>query len=110
MNKYYGNIGFYEMIEISPGVWKDDIIERPYYGDIVRNQKRYSANDNVNPDTNINNSISIVMDPYAYANFKNIRYVEWMGSKWRVSDIEVQYPRLSLSIGGEYVEQPVGIT
>jgi hypothetical protein len=31
-----------------------------------------------------------------------MRYVEFMGTKWKITNIEVQYPRLTLSIGGEY--------
>jgi len=31
-----------------------------------------------------------------------IRYVTWMGTKWRVANIDVNYPRLNLSIGDVY--------
>lgn len=110
MNKYYGLIGFYEMVESAPGVWEDSIVERPYYGDVLRRQYNYRGADKINNDVDINHSISVVMDPYAYSNFSNIRYIEWMNKKWRVSGIDVEYPRLTLSIGGEYVEQPVGTT
>ena len=110
MNKYYGNIGFYEQTEDVPGVWAEHIIDRPYYGDVTRSHYISRAADKVNNNVDINHSISVVMDPYAYSTYKNIRYVEWNGSKWRVSGIEVQYPRLILSIGGEYIEQTTGTT
>lgn len=105
MNKYYGNIGFYEQVEDVPGVFNEHILERPYYGDVIREHRIYRVNDKVNPNVDVNHSISIVMDPYAYSNYKHIRYVEWEGNKWQVSSIDIQYPRLILSIGGEYVEQ-----
>ena len=56
----------------------------------------------VNDDLNINMTLSIVADPFAYQNFHQIKYAEYMGSKWKVSSIEVQYPRLILTLGGVY--------
>jgi hypothetical protein len=29
-------------------------------------------------------------------------YVEFMGTKWKITNVEVQYPRLILSVGGVY--------
>ena len=31
-----------------------------------------------------------------------MRYVEFMGAKWKISSVEVQYPRLILTVGGVY--------
>ena len=46
--------------------------------------------------------ISIVADPYANENFFAIRYVQWMGTLWKVTEVEVQSPRLLLRLGGKY--------
>lgn len=100
MNKWYGVIGYADNVEIEPGVFEDVIIERPYYGDIVRNTRRLQNSGNINDDINISNQISIVADPYANKNIYNMRYVEFMGTKWKITDVEVQFPRLILSIGG----------
>lgn len=100
MNKWYGVIGYADNVEIEPGVFEDVIIERPYYGDIVRNTRRLQNSGNINDDINISNQISIVSDPYANKNIYNMRYVEFMGTKWKITDVEVQFPRLLLSIGG----------
>lgn len=103
MAKYYGVIGFANTKETSPGVWTEEITERPYMGDVLRFNKRYEArSDEVNDNININNQISIVGDPFAYEHFAYLRYVEWMGVKWKVSSVEIQYPRLILNIGGVY--------
>lgn len=102
MAKYYGVIGFANTEETSPGVWEEVITERPYYGDVNRFNKRYDSRDQVNDNININNEISIVGDPFAYEHFAYLRYVEWMGVKWKVSSVEIHYPRLTLSIGGVY--------
>lgn len=102
MAKFYGNIGFAETIESEPGIWSQTIISRPYYGDLVRNFRKLENSGGVNDDINISNEISIIADPYANQNFHFIKYVEFMGTKWKVSNVEVQYPRLILTVGGLY--------
>lgn len=102
MAKYFGTIGFAETIETTPGVWKEQIKTRQYYGDVIRNSRRLQTSDKVNDDITISNEISIVSDPYANENFHSIRYAEFMGVKWKVTTVEVNYPRLLLTLGGEY--------
>lgn len=102
MAKFFGSIGYAETVETKPGVWSEQITERQYYGDLVRNMRRLESTNQVNENINIQNEISIVADPYAYKNFHAIRYVEFMGTKWKVSSVDVQYPRLILSVGGVY--------
>ena len=104
MAKWYGKVGYIETKETSPGVWKPEVIERPYFGDVLRNSSRWSSSsDSTNDDLNINNQISIVADPFAYRNFHSIKYVEFMGAKWKVTSVDAnQRPRLILTIGGVY--------
>lgn len=102
MAKFYGKIGYAVTEETTPGVWVEQITERSYYGDIVRNTRRLQASENLNDNINISNEISIVADPYANQNFHLMRYVEFMGAKWKISNVEVKYPRLILTTGGLY--------
>ena len=102
MAKFYGKIGYAENVETRPGVWRPTITEREYFGDLVRNTRRLESASQINDNINISNEISIVADPYAYQNFHSMQYVEFMGTKWKISSVEVQYPRLILSIGGVY--------
>lgn len=102
MAKWYGVIGFAELVETVPGVWEEKITERNYYGDLTRNTRRLQSTDQVNDNINIANVISIVADPYAQKHFHTMRYVEFGGTKWKLSEIEVQYPRLLLTVGGLY--------
>lgn len=104
MAKWFGKIGFAETVEKTPGVWVEDIVDREYYGDLIRNTRRLQSSDKVNDDVEIANQISIIADPYANENFHAIRYAEFMGSKWKVNSVEVQYPRLFLDLGGVYNE------
>lgn len=106
MPKFYGKIGFAESVETAPGVWEETIVERNYYGEVVRNTRKLVTSDHLNDDISITNEISIISDPYANKNFHSMRYVKFMGTAWKVNSIEVQYPRLILSLGGEfYAEQ-----
>ena len=100
MAKYFGVIGFAETKETVPGKWVEDITKREYYGDIIQNIRKLETSDQVNDNINVSNRISIVSDPYANQNFHAIRFAEFMGTRWKVSNIEVQYPRLILTLGG----------
>lgn len=104
MNKWYGVIGYADNVEVEPGVHEDIITEKSYYGDIIRNNRRIQNSGEINDNIIISNQISIVADPYAVQNIYNMRYVEFMGTKWKVSDVEVQFPRLILSLGGVWNE------
>lgn len=100
MAKWYGNIGFTNTMETDPGIWEDEIVVRPYFGDVINEQWKRQPSGGVNDDINVANRISIVADPYAMDHCSAITYVEFMGAKWKVSDINVQYPRLILTLGG----------
>ena len=103
MAKYFGRVGFSDGThQTSPGVWEEQIVEREYFGDVIRNTRRLRETEYLNDGISVGNDISIVSDPYALQNFHAIRYVEWMGSLWKVSSVEVQYPRLILGIGEVY--------
>lgn len=103
MAKFYGEIGYAETVETRPGVYIDRIIERNSYGDILKDtSSRSNSTDSVNDNLNINNRISIIADPYAINHFHSMIYVEFMGAKWKITNVEVQYPRLILSVGGVY--------
>lgn len=102
MAKFYGNVGYIKTVEVEPGIYDEQPVERPYYGDVTRNTSRYQSSGGVNDDININNIISIIADPFANENFQHMRYVEFMGTKWKITNVEVQYPRLILTIGGVY--------
>ena len=103
MAKFWGVVGYaHGTVESKPGVWSDSIVEKSYYGDVVRNTRRLDEVEKVNMDISVGNSISIVADAYASEHFFAIRYLEWAGTLWTVTDVEVQSPRLLLRLGGVY--------
>ena len=105
MPKYYGNIGFAVTEETKPGIWEEIITEKPYYGDVMINSRNLQTRDHVIDDVMINNSFSIVADPYATENMYAMRYLTWNGAKWKVTTVNVEYPRLILTVGGIYNEE-----
>lgn len=100
--KFYGPIGYATTVESEPGVFVEQIVEKNYYGDVIRNKRTLREGENLNPDISLQNSISVVADAYLFGNFLAIRYISWMGSLWTVSDVEIQAPRLVLRLGGVY--------
>lgn len=103
MPKFFGKVGFAVPTETAPGVWTDKIItERSYRGDITKMARRLNGSEYLNDNITVNNSISIVADAFANENFFAIRYVQWAGTRWKVSDVEVQRPRLILTLGEVY--------
>lgn len=102
MAKFYGKIGYGVTSEIRPGVWDETMTERPYYGDVNKLSRRLESSDKVIDDITISNEISILADPFAYENFHTMKYVEYMGAKWKINKVEVRFPRLTLVTGGLY--------
>ena len=103
MEKFYGKVGYCFTVETAPSVYEDaDPIERYYRGDVLRNASKWVSASQLNDNLRLVNRISIMADAYADQNFSAIKYVEYKGVLWKVTDIEVQRPRLILTLGGEY--------
>ena len=102
MARFYGKVGYGEDEDQGNGVHQLVITERNAFGDVVRNSRRNDQAEKVNDDLSVSNSISIVADTYANEHFFAIRYVEWAGTLWRVTEVEVASPRLILRLGGVY--------
>ena len=105
MSKVYVIVGYIEKQETSPGIWENAITEQRYRGDFVRNKTMWQQSGTLNDDLNISSEISILADAYAYNHFSSIRYVEFMGAKWKVLSASPERPRITLTLGGLYNEQ-----
>lgn len=101
--KFYGEVGFWVGDqEVKPGVYKPSFVEKLYSGNVNWNNRHFQNSEYQNENVRLNNQISILSDLYSQQNFASIRYVIWNGVKWRVTNVEVNYPRIVLTIGGEY--------
>lgn len=107
--KFYGKVGFAVSEEKiidgqHTGVWNQTITERQYYGEMTKPVNKWMTGSEVNDNSNFSSQISIVSDPFALNNFHSIKYVTYLGIKWKVTSIEIMRPRLLLTLGGEYVD------
>lgn len=101
--KYSGNIGFVVSTETSPGIWEEVALDRRYKGDVIRNVRRYeNGSYGVVDDINITNQISVVADTFMKENTSRMRYAEFEGTRWCISSVDISYPRIVLTLGGEY--------
>ena len=100
--KFYGPVGFVEIVETRPGVKTTVPVEYNYAGDVLRRSIKYQNGESVNDSISPQHQISILADPYARNHIGSMKYVKWMGTAWKISEISVQYPRLILTLGGAY--------
>jgi len=107
MAKFYGDVGF--MVDYLEGTDENEgvaveypIIERRYFGDVTRSSRRWDSGTDINDNLTISNQISIIADDYMNEHLFAIKYVKWMGARWKVSNVEIQRPRIQLTIGGVY--------
>ena len=103
MAKWFGKVGYSETVETTPGVWLPQDTVHEYYGDIKRNNTKWTGNsESTNDNLTINVQISIVADPFAIEKFYSMKWIEYMGIKWKITNVEPQFPRLLLTLGGEW--------
>jgi hypothetical protein len=102
MARFYGEVGFGVTVETIPGIAEGVIIEKKFRGDVLRDSTRFVVGDDVNPDSTISNSISIVASKFAFTNLKEIRYIMFEGERWQVNSLEVKKPRLIIGMGDIY--------
>lgn len=106
--RFYGEVGFsIGSKETAPGVWTNEIVARNYYGDILKNSRKWNTTDKLNDNLTITNKVSILADEFAFHHYGAMRYVDIHGTKWTVTDIELERPRMTLTLGGVY-NGPVG--
>lgn len=99
MAKFYGYVGFAEMVETAPGVHRETYVEYPYYGDLKQDLRKLQPTDTVNDTVVFQNLVEIMGDKYAYDHYFAMRYVRVNGVNWKVGYVEVRYPRLWIRFG-----------
>lgn len=102
MAKIHTKIGFAQTVEAVPGVWEEKTIERPYYGELTKNSRKWSSSETLNDDLTLTNTVSVLADSFAYQNYSAMRYIVLSNSKWKITSIDIGHPRLTLTIGGLY--------
>lgn len=110
MAKWYGKVGIADTVKVESGYFENQVVEHPCQGDVISNRWKRQNSGGINDDINLSNQISIIADPYILYHYSTIAYVEYMGTKWKVTDVEVQFPRLILNVGGVWHGNTSGTT
>lgn len=104
MARWYGEIGYKENVETSPGVIEEKVVPHECTGDMINLSRTVRNSGGINDNVEIGMELSIVGDPYALSHFSNMRYATYMGIKWKTRNVTVLYPRLNISLGEEYID------
>ena len=102
MSRFSGKLGFVMTRETEEGVWLEDKIEIPVKGTIRSLYVRNDNNSSVNSNLRLTNEVSVLMNSKITTYLETLKYVVWKGSKWEVQSIGVNYPRLTINLGGLY--------
>lgn len=102
MSRFSGKLGFVITRETEEGVWLEDVVEISVKGTIRSLWVRNNNNASVNTDLRLTDEISVLMDTKIKTHLETLKYVVWKGSKWEVQSIGVNYPRLTINLGGLY--------
>lgn len=105
MAKYYGHVGYGVSTVVRPGVHSPALTEREVFGDIFKDTSLNKKGEGLNDDISLSMKVSFIADPFALTNYSQIKYATHLGAKWKVNSIEVQFPRLVLTLGGGYNAQ-----
>lgn len=100
MSKFSGLVGYVTQSETSPGVWSSVENSNMMKGDIIRQSSNNQNDDKVNSDVTLSHRVSLLGDAYSFNNYYNIRWIEIHGQKWEISSIEIQRPRIVVTLGG----------
>ena len=101
--KFYGKIGFEITEDKGDDIWQEVVVEKTYYGDILRLQKNKDSGEHINDGLRLNSQFSILMDPWFQNHLSAVRYIEYMGAKWTIDSVDpTNYPRVLLTPGGLY--------
>ena len=102
MPRFSGKLGFVMTRETEEGVWLEEKIEIPIKGTIRSLYVRNDNNSSVNTNLRLTNEVSVLLNSKIATYLETLKYVVWKGSKWEVQSIGVNYPRLTINLGGLY--------
>lgn len=100
MARFTGLVGYVTQEQSVPGVWSPVENSKMMKGDIIRQSSSSQNGDKVNSDITLSHRVSLLGDAYAFGNYYTIKWVQLDGRKWQVSSVELQRPRIIVTLGG----------
>lgn len=100
MSKFAGLVGYVTQEESVPGVWSPVENPKMMKGDIIRQSSTNQNGDKVNSDVSLNHRVSLLGDAYAFNNYYSLKWIQLNGRKWEISSVELQRPRIVVTVGG----------
>lgn len=108
-------IGFRETIEKMDengnptSIWVEKITRRTYKAEVINNTYRNQQGESINDNYVINVKLSMIAcDAYTISHLDSIIYCEWEHKKWKVNSVDLQRPRIVVTLGGDYNETENG--
>ena len=104
MTKFCGKIGYAYQEETDTSVWTESYVEKPVYGEIMRYSTKSEKGYDINENLVVSNKVRVVADPYARENLHHMKYIRTSpeGVAWSIKSVDVEFPGLVLTLGGEY--------
>lgn len=100
MTKFSGLVGYVTQKETVPGVWSTDETPKSMKGDVIRLSSSSQNGDKINSDVTLGHRVSLIGDAYAFDNYHILKWIELNGRKWKVTSVELQRPRVIVTLGG----------
>lgn len=101
MTRFFGEVGYVTTTR-SGGVSEYIATERQYYGNELRSLRYFRQGESILGEVSQQTRISVLADGYMLENYYDIRYLMKAGVAWTVSSVEVERPRLILTLGDRY--------
>lgn len=100
MTRFSGAVGFGEPVEIDEGVFDVKVTERLAFGDVVRSYRNNQDVGKLNANVNFDMAVSVVADDYLKKHLDLAVYVRWGTLYLAVTSVEMNHPRITLTMGG----------
>lgn len=110
MSRFAGTVGYTVQEETTPGVWTTVEKTRKMKGDIMKQVASHQSSEYLHDDVVLSHRVSLIGDAYAFDNYFNISWVKMDTQKWKVASIEVDRPRIIVTLGGVWNESKVRTT
>ena len=102
MSRFSGLLGFVRTELSDGGVYIEVATEVKVKGILKKISSRTYSEQEVNASVRLANEISVIGNNEIFNHLTSLKYVVWKGTKWSVTTITVEPPRVNIILGGVY--------